>query len=286
MKIDFKQPKYVLPLIALPFICLFYIIISGWGGKSKATVAQVSVDSVKTDQINPDMPDVSKDVANSDIKDKFDALKETYKYDKDYSALNSIAGKEATKTSSDIGSVYTEQDIEKLQADQSLDSLKKTIENNKQLLNRGMSRTLSASKYSEGLTEGSQTNSYQSSSQNAQNVMEELRKLQQQRQQQASTYENQNPAQNAQSDRSIPLAHYFAFTPPGHDTYAHKTWEQQPRGGGKGHRGWHVHRPRENSTQWWQCFAGHYQVVAVSACDWWEREVQTAADECTGGDVK
>jgi len=46
-------------------------------------------------------------------------------------------------------------------------------------------------------------------------------------------------------NRSIRLALFFAFTPPGHGTYAHKTREQQPRRGGNG---CHVYRTTEKST--------------------------------------
>ena len=78
VKIDFKKPKYVLPIIALPFLLLFYMIITNWSNKSAKQSSQLTADSAATskiDQINPDMPSVSKDVADANIENKFQSLK-------------------------------------------------------------------------------------------------------------------------------------------------------------------------------------------------------------------
>lgn len=47
MKINFKKPKYIIPLILLSFILVFYLIINNWSGK-KADVPMVgNVESVE-----------------------------------------------------------------------------------------------------------------------------------------------------------------------------------------------------------------------------------------------
>ena len=187
MKIDFKKPKYILPLIVLPFLFLFYFIIGSWGNHSKKQAGQPAMDSTairRVDQINPDMPNVSKEVANADIKNKFQSLKEAYKYDRDYSALNNIEGKGSNLKAGRLGSAYTEEDIQKLLADRSLDSLKKTIENNKRMLNKGMNQMLSKS--------NTGINSLHSQPKTAQEIIEELQKIKEQNNTQTNGY-NQLP---------------------------------------------------------------------------------------------
>jgi conjugative transposon TraM protein len=196
VKIDFKKPKYILPLIALPFLFLFYFIIGTWNNGSKKQAEQVTKDSLanlKVDQINPDMPDVSKDVADASIKNKFQSLKEAYKYDQDYSALTSIGGKEGEKglKDSSLGSAYTDEDIEKLRADRSLDSLKKTIENNKRMLDNGMHQMLSKN--------NSNSSKAYNQPKDAQAIMEELKQMQQ-KNNTAST-SNYNEAPSTTTDR-------------------------------------------------------------------------------------
>jgi conjugative transposon TraM protein len=209
VKIDFKQPKYVLPAIAFPFLFLFYMIMAGWGSKPGKQTAQLAPDSaVRVDQINPDMPDVSKEVAGADIKNKFQSLQDAYKYEKDYSALNGIEGKEnnANKNNS-LGSAYTQADIQKLEADRSLDSLKKVIEANKQKLSSGMNRMLSANNN----TSNDKAGSYYSPSQRAQDVMNELQKI--------KTQNNPPPDYN----------HNYNQLPPAENTDRMKDFREQMR---------------------------------------------------------
>jgi conjugative transposon TraM protein len=127
MKINFKQPKYIIPILVLPFLLLFYYIFSNWGGSGKNTVAIADSSFLNKgiNSINTNMPGVSKDIANGDIKDKFAAYQEAYKNNKDYSALNGIdPGKIGDGGSiSNLQSNYTAEDIQRLASEKKMDSL-------------------------------------------------------------------------------------------------------------------------------------------------------------------
>jgi conjugative transposon TraM protein len=73
MNINFKQPKYVLPLMILPFLCLFfYVWQSGTGNDPTAAAKQ-------QDGLNPNVGSVSGDVRKKQLNDKLDAYRNTYK---------------------------------------------------------------------------------------------------------------------------------------------------------------------------------------------------------------
>lgn len=83
MKINFKQPRYVLPLIAIPFLCLFfYVYHSGTGKKKQETKQQAGM--------NSSVGDVSTDVKKEKLTDKLDAYKNTYKEADGYTAVSNI----------------------------------------------------------------------------------------------------------------------------------------------------------------------------------------------------
>ncbi|PAW95446.1 conjugative transposon protein TraM [Mucilaginibacter sp. MD40] len=84
MKIDFKQPKYVLPVILLPFLCLFfYAWQSGFSSKPKETVKE-------TVGLNGSVGQVSADVRKKQLVDKLDAYRNTYKEADGLTAVNVI----------------------------------------------------------------------------------------------------------------------------------------------------------------------------------------------------
>ena len=72
MKINLKQPKYVLPLLALPFLCLFFYVFHSGGAKKQVVVKQ-------TNGINTSVGDVSPEVKKQDLTDKLDAFRNQYK---------------------------------------------------------------------------------------------------------------------------------------------------------------------------------------------------------------
>ncbi|NVM66931.1 conjugative transposon TraM protein [Mucilaginibacter sp. SG538B] len=83
MKIDFKQPKYVLPVIVLPFLVLFFY---AWqtGFAKKEPAAKPATD------LNANVGDVSSYVRKKDLADKLDAYRNTYKDADGPSAVNVI----------------------------------------------------------------------------------------------------------------------------------------------------------------------------------------------------
>ncbi|WDF77043.1 conjugative transposon protein TraM [Mucilaginibacter sp. KACC 22773] len=84
MKIDFKQPKYMLPVILLPFLCLFfYAWQSGFSSKPKETAKE-------TVGLNNSVGQVSADVRKKQLADKLDAYRNTYKEADGLTAVNVI----------------------------------------------------------------------------------------------------------------------------------------------------------------------------------------------------
>ena len=83
-------------------------------------------DSLPANQINPNMPGVSTEVSDANIKDKFGAYLEAYKHDKDASALDNIDNN-GMNLNSDFTSAYTKEDLQRLRAQQKLDSMRSSI---------------------------------------------------------------------------------------------------------------------------------------------------------------
>jgi len=136
MKINFKKPKYFIPLILLPFIVLFYMIFYNWSGNNgEASVA--AKDTILTDQINPNMPGVSAEVTDAELKDKFGAYMDVYKYNKDASALDNINNTEILP-GNDFSSAYSADDLQKLRSQQKLDSLQRMLSSSQRDIDRQM----------------------------------------------------------------------------------------------------------------------------------------------------
>lgn len=88
MKINFKQPRYMLPLILLPFLCLFFYAWKSSFGK-EAPVQQ------KGNALQENVADVSENVKNKGLEDKLDAYRKQYKDADGYTAVGEI-GEEQT----------------------------------------------------------------------------------------------------------------------------------------------------------------------------------------------
>ncbi|HEX8355864.1 MAG TPA: hypothetical protein VF610_00545, partial [Segetibacter sp.] len=142
--INFKTSKYVLPLIVLPFIFVFFYVFKSWGANSKTQLTKARQDSVtnkKSDEINAEIPGVSKDVAQGDIKDRFQSLREAYKNDKDYSALSELDRDK--QPGSDYSSAYSEEDIDRIKTNDKFNNLNSTLNTNRAKLDRNMEKLLS-----------------------------------------------------------------------------------------------------------------------------------------------
>ncbi|TSJ44393.1 conjugative transposon protein TraM [Mucilaginibacter corticis] len=89
MKLNFKQPKYILPLILLPFLCLFFFVYhSGFATKK--------TEEKPVNGINTSVGQVSGDVQKKQLDDKLDAYRNTYKQGDGMTAVNALP---AEKTS-------------------------------------------------------------------------------------------------------------------------------------------------------------------------------------------
>jgi len=90
MKINFKQPRYMVPLILLPFLCLFFYAWKSSFGKD-APVTQ------KGNILQDNVADVSDEVKKRDLEDKLDAYRKQYKDADGYTAVGEIAGEQTSQ---------------------------------------------------------------------------------------------------------------------------------------------------------------------------------------------
>ena len=123
--IPFRQPRYIIPLILLPFFFLFFFIFRHWNGSAQA--APMGRDSVATNQINPLMPGVGKQITEEPVKDKFEAYQDAFKHNTDFTALENIDAAKQGGLDGNLSSVYSSQDIAQLRAQKTLDSLQQTM---------------------------------------------------------------------------------------------------------------------------------------------------------------
>mgnify|MGYP001554096069 CR=1 FL=1 len=122
MKINFKQPKYVIPLIILPFLIFGFFI---FGGKTKAdkkdTVAE------KVEGFNTNMPGVDTSISKGEIKDKFQAYQQAFKNVTDQSAMGDIGPENTGIQGLNYESSYSSADEQRLEAQRKMDSLNEVL---------------------------------------------------------------------------------------------------------------------------------------------------------------
>lgn len=103
-KIDFKNGRYIIPLIVLPFLFIFnYLYLDTFPATGKTTSGPAAVAAVETASLNTSLP-----VANLEkrqVKDKFEASKEEHKYRTDRSAIRDLGDNNTPQQG--YGSVYT-----------------------------------------------------------------------------------------------------------------------------------------------------------------------------------
>ncbi len=103
MKIDFKKPKYVLPIILLPFFCLLFY---GYKSFSKE-VSSLPKDGLS--EIQTQVGEASQDIQKKKITSKLDASRETYSRASDgYTAIKGI--QLDVEESNEIESLYNEKE--------------------------------------------------------------------------------------------------------------------------------------------------------------------------------
>lgn len=83
MKVNFKSPRYVLPVILLPFFLLLFYTYKSSFGKPKPVVKG-------KETLQDNVADVSDQVKKSTLTDKLDAYRDQYKKADGYTAINQL----------------------------------------------------------------------------------------------------------------------------------------------------------------------------------------------------
>ncbi|EJF07892.1 conjugative transposon TraM protein, partial [Pontibacter sp. BAB1700] len=105
-RINFRHPRYAIPLIILPFLVLLNYL---WLDMTPAaTAAQTKVELTETTALNTSLPDAN--LRKRDMKDKFSAFRDEFKYRTDYSAIQEIGEDRVDPRDIAYGSVYTEEE--------------------------------------------------------------------------------------------------------------------------------------------------------------------------------
>jgi len=90
MTINLKQPKYIIPLLALPFLILFFYVYQSSSKPKKATTGN------RQTGINSAVGEVSDEIKKKDLDDKLDAYRNTYKDADGYTAVSPVPVDKAT----------------------------------------------------------------------------------------------------------------------------------------------------------------------------------------------
>jgi len=122
MKINFKQPKYVIPLIILSFLIFGFFVL---GGKMNAD--QKKIPEEKAQGINTNMPGVDTSISKGEIKDKFSAYQQAFKNVTDQSAMGDMDKPGEGVQGFDYESSYSSSDKERLEAQRKMDSLNQVL---------------------------------------------------------------------------------------------------------------------------------------------------------------
>lgn len=115
MNIDFNKPRYAIPLILLPFLCIFFYVYKTSFGKAEAP--QAGGNSLQTE-----LAEVSEQVRNRSLSDKLDAYRNQYKQADGYTAIGHIQEEELQKVAPNT--------LYNLQERQTLDSIERVMQGN------------------------------------------------------------------------------------------------------------------------------------------------------------
>lgn len=113
-KIDFKQQKYMLAFITMPFVILIAYFISLQFNKKGEEELQLPTNLEVVEGLNSNLPDP--DLSNREVKDKFGAYQDAYKKQKDYSAISTDIKEDKEIEPSMGASIYTEDEINDIQS--------------------------------------------------------------------------------------------------------------------------------------------------------------------------
>jgi len=109
--INFKQPKYIIPLIAFPFLLIFFYTYRDFTGKKESKeIAEKAVIQGEGERVNHEIPNPSDRVQDEEIQDKFGAFADKYKRSKDASAVRRLGSKD-DQFSTSLESQYTDAEL-------------------------------------------------------------------------------------------------------------------------------------------------------------------------------
>lgn len=109
--INFKQPKYIIPLIAFPFLLIFFYTYRDFAGKKESKEsAEKAVIQGEGERVNHEIPNPSDRVQDEEIQDKFGAFTDKYKRSKDASAVRRLGSKD-DQFSTSLESQYTDAEL-------------------------------------------------------------------------------------------------------------------------------------------------------------------------------
>ncbi|MFC4143531.1 conjugative transposon protein TraM [Pedobacter mendelii] len=134
-KIDFKKPRYALPLICLPFLMLFFYVYKSSFGKEGAK-------AVGRDSLQTDVAGVSAQVRNQELSGKLDAFRNKFKQADGYTAVGTIG--EENQQRAEVSSSYNSREK------RILDSIDQVMKAKYGMPNSGSSKT--SGNYSPGLS--------------------------------------------------------------------------------------------------------------------------------------
>src|SRR5690606_20278322 len=112
MNINFKHPKYIIPLIVLPFLFIFFYIY-------KDLVKDSPAEHQQAESLQEKIVDVSQEVKNQALSDKLQAYKNQYRQGNGYTAIGRI--QEERNQEYNFENFYNEKEK------QQLDSLEKEL---------------------------------------------------------------------------------------------------------------------------------------------------------------
>ncbi len=101
MNINFKQPKYIVPLILLPFLCLFFFVYHSGSAAKKG-------EEKKQNGLNGTVGQTSGDVQKKQLEDKLDAYRNTYKEGDGSTAVNPLPSEKSSNPA--YTSAYSEKE--------------------------------------------------------------------------------------------------------------------------------------------------------------------------------
>lgn len=117
--IDFKNPRYVLPLICLPFILLLFYVY-------RISLVNLPPSKDEKEKLKSEISPASLEVSGRAIEDKLEAFKQRYKKSDGYTAMSSLDM--ASGSAEDISSAYNAK--EKLMLDSINQALRNARKNN------------------------------------------------------------------------------------------------------------------------------------------------------------